>query len=150
MEAVIVCVELTKEPKLIRLFKYFPKFTMGKGALICFRGCCLYVYYTIRTREVWGLSFALISHQMFHLKKTGHVSRLVLHKKRDTELSAPFQLLPQSLWDVLLAGTVSCTALRPSNRSVCIYYQTNFQPTLGRVSFYLTQGHKFYWCSNLY
>lgn len=85
MEGVIVYMELKKELKLFRLFKYFQKFTMGKSAMIYFRGCCLYVYYTIRTREVWGPNSALISHQMFHLKKTGHVSRLVLHKKRDTQ-----------------------------------------------------------------
>lgn len=40
----VVHVELRKEVKLVRLLKYWQKFTMGKSALIHFRGCCLYVY----------------------------------------------------------------------------------------------------------
>lgn len=47
----VVHVELRKELKLVRLLKYWQKFTMGKSALIYFRGCCLYVYYIYKNQR---------------------------------------------------------------------------------------------------
>lgn len=43
-----------------------------------------------------------------------------------------------------------CPALRSSDKSICIYYQSNFQLRLGWASLYLAHQHKFHRCSDLY